>query len=99
VPVELLVEAILWPQRQIKEGFVSTSITTKSGRAISGYLENNDKQNIVIRDAATGVTHTIPAQQILTREDAGSLMPPGLTSGLTRSELRDLIRYLSELKG
>ena len=99
VPVELLVEAILWPQRQIKEGYVSTSIATKSGRAISGYLQNNDKRNIVIRDAATGVTHTIPAGQVLTKEDAGSLMPPGLTSGLTRSELRDLIRYLSELKG
>ncbi len=71
----------------------------KDGKTISGYVEREDKQRVVIRDAASGATQTIAANKIASRQDAGTLMPPGLTAGLTRSELRDLVRYLSELKG
>ena len=99
VPVELMIEAVLWPRRQIKEGYTATSITTKDSKTISGYVDAEDKQHLSIRDAATGVLQTVPSRAIAKREDAGTLMPPGLTAGLTRGELRDLIRYLSEQRG
>jgi putative heme-binding domain-containing protein len=99
VPVELLIEAVLWPRRQIKEGYSATMLTTKAGRVIGGYVQREDKQQIVIRDAATGETQVVPVQQVAQRQDAGTLMPPGLTAGLLRSDLRDLIRFLADQKG
>ncbi|MBT5813695.1 MAG: c-type cytochrome [Opitutales bacterium] len=99
VPIELLIEAVLWPKRQIKEGYIATNITTKAESVISGYVDTENNQRIIIRDAATGVTQTVPVNQVADRQDAGTLMPPGLTAGLSRADLRDLIRYLSELKG
>jgi hypothetical protein len=53
----------------------------------------------VIEDAVTRTRKTIAPKDIATRTDAGSVMPPGLTAQLTREELRDLIRFLSEQKG
>lgn len=99
LPVELLIEAILWPERQLKEGFIATNITTEGGKVISGYVETEDKERVIIRDAVAGSTQVIPAKQIANRTDAGTLMPQGLTAGLSRAQLRDLIRYLSEQSG
>jgi putative heme-binding domain-containing protein len=99
VPVELIIEAVLWPKRQIKEGFVATTLTTKSGQYLSGYIESEDKRTITIREVSSGEVRTIRVDQLKDRQGAGTLMPPGLTAGLSRTDLRDLIRYLSELKG
>ena len=99
VPVELLIEAVLWPKRQIKEGYTATTLTTKAGKVIGGYVDTENKQRIVIRDAATGTTQAISIGQVAARQDAGSLMPPGLTASLSRADLRDLIRFLAEQKG
>ena len=99
VPIELLIEAVLWPKRQVKEGYLSTTLFNKNGNMVSGYVHTEDEHRVVIRDAVTGELQTVPANLVQMREDAGTLMPPGLTAGLNYSELRDLIRYLSELKG
>ena len=62
-------------------------------------MDTEDKQQIVIRDVATGSKQTISVRQVDTRESGGTLMPPGLTASLTRAELRDLIRFLSDQQG
>lgn len=99
VPVEILIESVVWPRRQIKEGFISTTITTKDGRVISGHLKQEDRQRIVVEDAVTKQQQAISSQEVAQRLEAGTIMPPGLTSRLTREELRDLIRFLAERKG
>ena len=99
LPVEILIESVVWPERQIKEGFLSTTVTTTDGRVISGHLKHEDKQRIVIEDAATKQQQTIASGEVAQRREAGTIMPPGLTSRLTREELRDLIRFLAERKG
>ena len=99
VPVEILIESVVWPKRQIKEGFLSTTITTKDGRLVSGHLKHEDKQRIVIEDAATKQRQAIAPGDVAQRQEAGTIMPPGLTARLTREELRDLIRFLSEQTG
>lgn len=99
LPVEILIESVVWPRRQIKEGYLSTTITTVAGEIISGHLKQQDQQRIVIEDAVTKTKRTIAPKDVADRQDAGSIMPPGLTAQLTRDELRDLIRFLSERKG
>jgi putative heme-binding domain-containing protein len=99
LPLELMIEAVLWPERQVKEGYLATTITTKSGAIISGYRQSETKEVITIRDAATGELKSVATGQIAQRVDAGTLMPPGLVAGLTRQQVVDLIKYLAGLQG
>lgn len=99
LPVEIIIESVVWPRRQIKEGYLSTTITTRDGQVISGHLKHEDKQRIVIEDAVTRTRKTLAPGHVDQRQDAGTVMPPGLTSQLNREELRDLIRFLSERRG
>ena len=52
-----------------------------------------------IRDLTTGTVATVPRGNVAQHNKGGTMMPPGLTASLTRAELRDLIKYLSTLKG
>jgi putative heme-binding domain-containing protein len=96
---DLLIESVLWPQRQLKEGYFAVSVTTKGGDTWSGYREKEEEGTYFLRDTASGEVRKIPRPEISKLDNIGSLMPPGLTNGLSREELRDLIAYLATLKG
>ena len=98
LPVDLLVESVLWPARQIKEGYAATTVITKDDRVLSGFAHSEDKIVLRIRDLATGKISPVQIGNIQQRTKGSTVMPPGLTASLTRTELRDLIRYLSTLK-
>ena len=98
LPMDLLVESVLWPARQIKEGYAATTVITKDGRVLSGFAHSEDKTVLRVRDLATGKIAPVQIANIKQRTRNGTVMPPGLTASLTRAELRDLIKYLSTLK-
>ena len=98
LPIDLLVESVLWPARQIKEGYAATTVITKDGRVLSGFAHSEDKTVLRVRDLATGKIATVQTANIKQRIRNGTVMPPALTASLTRAELRDLIKYLSTLK-
>ena len=98
LPMDLLVESVLWPARQIKEGYAATTVITKDGRVLSGFAHSEDKTVLRVRDLATGKIAPVQTANIKQRTRNGTVMPPGLTASLTRAELRDLIKYLSTLK-
>lgn len=97
VPVELLIEAVVWPNRQIKEGYVATTLATKDGRRLQGYKVSDAGGEMQLRDFLSGTVHRIPLGEITEKQEAGSLMPEGLIAMMTREELRDLIAYLGSL--
>ncbi|MFO1482737.1 MAG: PVC-type heme-binding CxxCH protein [Verrucomicrobiaceae bacterium] len=97
VPVELLIEAVVWPNRQIKEGYVATTLTLKDGRKLQGYKVSEAGGEMQLRELASGQTTRFTPAQIAERQEAGSLMPEGLIMNMTREELRDLIAYLAGL--
>jgi putative heme-binding domain-containing protein len=97
--LELIVESVIWPKRQIKEGFEMTTVLTDDGRALSGYLTSENNGTVGLRDLATGKVRHIPTETIEERVNKGTAMPSGFTNSLTRQELRDLIAYLAGLKG
>lgn len=97
VPVELLIEAVVWPNRQIKEGYVATMLTLKDGRKLQGYKVSEAGGEMQLRELASGQTSRFTAAQIAEKQEAGSLMPEGLIMNMTREELRDLIAYLAGL--
>jgi len=97
LPADLLIESVLWPNRQVKENFTSTLVATDDGRLVQGYKVREDAEALVLRDPVADRTETIPLRRIERRKDVGSVMPEGVVRGLTRQELRDLVRFLSEL--
>ena len=92
---EMIIEAVVWPKRQVKEGYLATTVTTTDDEFYQGYKVKESKEELVLREAASGKEVRIPKNRIQDRTDAGTLMPDGLTAGMTRAELRDLIAYLA----
>jgi len=93
---ELLIESLLWPNRQIREGYLATTITTKAGGQFTGYKFRETPDEWQLRDPAVSEIHRIAKADVEQIKDTGSLMPEGLTAGLTRDELHDLIRFLAD---
>jgi putative heme-binding domain-containing protein len=94
---ELIVESVLWPNRQVKEGYMATRVITADGRLVTGYKIKQTAEEVHLRDPSTQKVFRIARKSIDEMSDVGSLMPEGLTAAMTRQEVRDLVRYLSEL--
>jgi putative heme-binding domain-containing protein len=97
LPMDMVIESVLWPNRQVKEGFNTTAVITKNDVIYQGFHASEDKQTLILRDPAKDDLIRVPIADIRARKEIGSVMPEGLTNGLTRAELRDLIRFLSDL--
>ncbi len=76
---------------------MSRLVVTKDGRIFNGYQLKESEDELHLRDTTTNQVRRIAKSAILSVTDAGSVMPAGVTSAQTRHELRDLIRFLSEL--
>lgn len=96
-PVDYIIDSLLLPSKKIKEGYATAMIQLKDGSTHTGYLTREDDKEILLTDAA-GQVRTFPKNSVSKKEIIPvSLMPAGLTNGLRRDELTDLVRFLSEL--
>lgn len=99
VPPERIVTEVLWPRRQVKEGFVASLVTLHDGRVLQGVLADARDRGIVrLRDLASGETKDLPRDDVARIVEIGSLMPPTAQS-LTHTELGDLFAFLFSLRG
>ena len=96
-PLDFIVGAILQPQKEIKEGYTSVSITTKDGHEHQGYVLREKRDEIVLRDVLQNKEVRVRRDTIKEKRANGSVMPEGLVNILRRDEFRDLVRYLGEL--
>jgi putative heme-binding domain-containing protein len=94
--VDYLVESILQPNKAVKENYHSMVVTTKEGRFFTGIKVRETNTDLVLRDAEDREV-AVPLSAIEDKAMGGSLMPDGLADTLTRTELVDLVRFLSEL--
>ncbi len=94
--IDYLVEALLAPAAKVKENYHSQLVATDDGRILTGIPVRDTKTELVLRNAEDQLI-TIAKDSIEIRKDGRSLMPDGLTDTLTRSELVDLLKFLSEL--
>lgn len=94
---DYIVEALLDPNRAIKEGYHMTVLHLAGGDVRAGMIVREDPNELVLRDPA-GREERLSAGQVLQREITPvSMMPPGLTASLRRDEFVDLTAFLSEL--
>jgi putative heme-binding domain-containing protein len=94
---EFILRAILEPQVEVKEGFMSWNLTLRNGEEIQGRIESSSPQEIVLLDAATRRALRLARSEIQSQTQAGSIMPAGLVDRLSEADFRDLLRYLSGL--
>ncbi len=94
--VDYLIESILQPNKAIKENYHALVVTTTDGRIFTGIKVRETKTELVLRDADDKEV-SIPVKAIDEKNVGKSLMPEGLADTLTRAELVDLVRFLSEL--
>ena len=84
------------PAKNVKEGFNTLVVLTDDGQVVTGIQVSRSDEELVLRDAI-GKEVKIPTADIDEESAGTSLMPAGLIDGLSREELADLVRYLSEL--
>jgi putative heme-binding domain-containing protein len=96
-PVEFIIGAILDPQKEIKEGFMSISVLMKDGEEYQGYQVGETGEELVLRDVLQNKEVRLRRDAIKEKKQNGSVMPGGLSDTMTRAEFRDLVRFLSEL--
>lgn len=90
---ETVVESVLWPKRQVKEGFLMTQITMKDGGLAQGFKESESRTELILR-GVDGTMQTLLKADIKERSDVGTLMPDGLADGLNEQERLDLLAFL-----
>jgi putative heme-binding domain-containing protein len=95
-PIDYLLESLIDPNSKIKENYHSIVVVTDDGRITSGIRLRETPSALILRDAENQIQE-IPLASIDQQQDGASLMPAGLIDPLTDAELRDLVRFLSEL--
>jgi len=97
LPPEQIVEALHWPQRQVKDEFKAIRVLTTAGVIHQGYKVKESAKELVLRDPTNGKVVTLPVTDIDERQEVGTLMPEGLTAAMSPGQQRDLLRFLLEL--
>jgi putative heme-binding domain-containing protein len=94
---DYLVESLITPSSKIKEGFHSKLVLDANGQQHTGTVVQDDAQQIVLRTAEDKLDAIAKNNIEAIKDSNRSLMPDGAADSLTRSELVDLVRFLSEL--
>lgn len=92
--LDRLLANVLAPSLELREGYRTRVVETDDGLVLTGFVESQDEQALVLRQA-DGRAVTIPTDSILDLYDSQiSLMPAGLLNDLDDQQLRDLFAYL-----
>jgi len=97
-PREYILESILLPNKQIAPGFESVNVTLKNDEPYGGVLKTETADQLVINSPQNGLV-TIKKSDIQARAKSLSPMPEGMGQILSKRDLRNIVEYLSGLKG
>jgi quinoprotein glucose dehydrogenase len=94
---EYLLEALVAPNRQIAKGFETLVVAMSNGQIYSGVVKADDGKHLHLI-TAEGKLLTLVKTEIEDRKAGKSAMPEDLVKFLSKSELRDLVEFLANLK-
>jgi len=94
--LDYIVDSMLDPGKNIKEGYQTIVVQTIEGKVLSGIKLRQSETELLIRDAEDREV-AIPLNQIDEQVNGTSLMPTGLFDRLTESEFRDMVAFLAAL--
>ncbi|MCA9191531.1 MAG: HEAT repeat domain-containing protein [Planctomycetales bacterium] len=93
-----LLESIVLPDAKIAENFETVLLLTEDDQIISGILRKETPSMIELINAEGKILEIDPLD-VVSRRKGKSAMPVDLIKHMTRRELRDVVAFLSELKG
>jgi quinoprotein glucose dehydrogenase len=94
---EYILESIVFPNKQIAQGFESLLVATKDGTSYAGVVKSDTPTELVLNSPEDGIVK-IKKSDITSRERGLSSMPEGMATLLTKRDLRDLVEFLSSCK-
>ena len=92
--VDFWLDNLFTPSLEIRAGFGAYIVKTKSGQLLTGLMDAQDANGIVIKDMANNKTALKQADIEMMEASPISLMPEGLTTGMTDADLKDFFAYL-----
>lgn len=92
-----LLESILKPNAKISTGYDTIVLTLKSGGAAAGIVASETADTLTLRTTDNQLV-AVQKTNIAKRDSAPSGMPEIYGAILTKSEIRDLVEYLSTLR-
>ncbi len=92
-----LLESLLTPSAQIATGYGLVNVTLKDRTVVAGTLAKETPQAVTVR-AFDGKQTAIPRAEIASLTPPVSIMPP-MGAILQPREIRDVVAYLSSLRG
>jgi len=94
---EFLLTSLVDPNKEIAKGFETVIVQTSAGKLLTGILKADDGKTLQLM-TPEGKLLQVPIDEIEERASGRSAMPDQLARQLTRSELRDLVEFLSQQK-
>ncbi len=92
-----LLESIVYPNKQIAEGWGQTALQLANDLVEVGRVEKETEKEIVLV-LTDGVRKTIAKADVKARKAALSAMPEDLAKALSKRDLRDLVAFLASLR-
>jgi putative heme-binding domain-containing protein len=92
--VDFWLDNMFTPSLEIREGFGAYIVKTKGGQILAGLIDAQDANGIVIKDMANNKTAVKQADIEKMEASPISLMPEGLTTGMSDTDLKDFFAYL-----
>ena len=93
-----LVESVLYPSKQILDGYQQTTVELADGKVWAGIVRGETAEAVTLVDAE-GRPHLLEKAKIDRRAASNkSLMPDGLQASMSPAEFADLVAYLESLK-
>jgi quinoprotein glucose dehydrogenase len=96
-PREYILESIIFPNKQIAQGFDSLLVTTKDGTSYAGVVKADTADEVILNSPEDGIVK-LKKSNITSRERGLSAMPEGMVTLLSKHDLRDLVEFLSSCK-
>lgn len=96
-----LLEAIVFPNAKIAQGFQIVTLTTKDNQIVAGRLLKDEGGKLTLEtvdEQGKPKAVEVAADQVKERLSAPSPMPENIRDQLSRWELRDLVEYLATRK-
>jgi len=93
---EQILQALIEPSARLAPGFGMVKLTLKDGQQVSGTLLSEDGEELILKTSQAEPLE-VPVGRIEKRENYPSSMPP-VGKTLSKSEIRDMIEFLSSLK-
>jgi len=91
---EALLTAILEPHKEVASQFIAYTINTKDGQTLAGIITNDTASSVTLKMMG-GAEKTLQRAEIKGSASTGqSLMPEGLETGMSVSDMADLLSFI-----